>query len=57
MGAQADERSRCLPGDVLIALKGKNRKSPILGRAAIVDKEVVFSSDLAKVSIKAQIKY
>jgi hypothetical protein len=51
---QTDERSRCLPGDILVALKDKNREAPILGRAAMATQKGVFSSDLVKVEIKGK---
>jgi|GEM_PF-2499169 len=48
-----DEKNKCVEGDILVALKDKNREAPILGRATITDKKGVFSSDLIKVEINA----
>ncbi len=51
---QTDEKNACLPGDILVAMKDKNRESPILGRATIANRNGVFSSDLAKVEVTAK---
>jgi restriction endonuclease S subunit len=44
----------CLEGDMLVAMKDKNRESPILGRATIANRNGVFSSDLVKVEIGSE---
>jgi len=49
---QTDEKNACLEGDILVAMKDKNRESPILGRATIANRNGVFSSDLVKIEIK-----
>lgn len=51
-GTQTDEKSLCVEGDILVALKDKNREAAILGRATIASRKGVFSSDLTKVKVK-----
>jgi type I restriction enzyme M protein len=48
---QISEKNACLEGDILVAMKDKNRESPILGRATIANSNGIFSSDLVKVEI------
>jgi type I restriction enzyme M protein len=48
---QTNESNVCLEGDILVAMKDKNRESPILGRATIANRNGIFSSDLVKVEI------
>jgi type I restriction enzyme M protein len=52
--AQINEKSRCIKGDILIAMKDKDTKSPILGRATIANRNGIFSSDLVKVEIGSE---
>jgi len=49
-----DEKSACLKGDMLIALKDTNREAALLGQAAIADRKGVFSADLVKIEVKAK---
>jgi type I restriction enzyme M protein len=51
---QTNEKNTCVEGDILVALKDKNRESAILGRATIANKKGVFSSDLTKIEINAK---
>jgi type I restriction enzyme M protein len=51
---QTHEKNICLEGDILMAVKDKNLRSNILGRAAMVTKKGVFSSDLVKLEINAK---
>jgi len=51
---QTDEKNACLAGDILVAMKDKNREAPILGRATIANKNGIFSSDLVKVEIGSE---
>jgi type I restriction enzyme M protein len=51
---QTNEKNACLVGDILVAMKDKNRESPILGRATIANKNGIFSSDLVKVEIGSE---
>ena len=51
---QTDEKNACLEGDILVAMKDKNRETPILGRATIANRNGVFSSDLVKIEIKSE---
>ncbi len=50
---QTDVKNACLKGDILVAMKDKNKELAILGRAAIANRNGVFSSDLVKLEIKA----
>jgi type I restriction enzyme M protein len=51
---QTHEKNVCLEGDILMAIKDKNMKSKILGRATIASKKGVFSSGLVKLEINAK---
>lgn len=51
---KTDEKNACLAGDILVAMKDKNRESPILGRATIANRNGIFSSDLVKVEIGSE---
>ncbi len=48
---QTNDKNTCLKGDILVAMKDKNREAPILGRATIANRNGIFSSDLVKVVI------
>ncbi len=49
-----DKKNTCVEGDILIAMKDKNRESAILGRATIANKNGIFSSDLVKLEVDAK---
>ncbi len=51
---QTNEKNQCVPGDILIALKDKDRKATLLGQAILADKKGAFSADLVKIEIKAK---
>ncbi len=51
---QTNEKNTCVEGDILVALKDKNRESAILGRATIANKKGIFSSDLTKIEINSK---
>jgi type I restriction-modification system DNA methylase subunit len=51
---QTNEKNICVEGDILIAMKDKNRESAILGRATIANKKGIFSNDLTKIEINAK---
>jgi len=51
---QTDEKNACVTDDILVAMKDKNRESPILGRATIANRNGAFSIDLVKVKIKSE---
>ena len=51
---QTNEKNFCVEGDILVALKDKNRESAILGRAVIANKKGIFSNDLTKIEINAK---
>ena len=48
---QTTEKNACVKGDILIAVRDKNIRSAIIGKATIANSNGVFSSDLVKVSI------
>lgn len=53
-GTPVNEKSRCEEGDMLLAVKDRNKSSTILGRAAIANRRGAFSSDLVKLQINAK---
>lgn len=50
---QTHEKNVCLKGDILVAMKDKNKEAAILGRATIANRNGIFSSDLVKVEIRS----
>ena len=50
---QTHEKNACLKGDILVAMKDKNKEAAILGRATIANRNGIFSSDLVKVEIRS----
>jgi len=51
---QISEKSVCLAGDILVAIKDKSKESAILGRAVIANRNGVFSADLVKLQINVR---
>jgi type I restriction enzyme M protein len=51
---QTSEKNICLKGDILVAMKDKNREVAILGKATIASENGIFSADLAKIEIRAE---